>query len=104
MLPERVSNIINKYNWDGIKIPIKLEDWKIFEKNNRTIALNVLYIKRMEIFPVYVSKINSDCQKQVILLMIPNKEKESCHYLAVKRLLREIISKHRGDFDCLNCL
>ena len=57
----------------------------------------------MEIFPVYVSKINSDCQKQVILLMIPNEEKESCHYLAVKRL-REIISKHRGDFDCLNCL
>ena len=44
--PERVSNIepfINKRNWDGIKYPSKIEDWKKFESNNPTIALNVLY-------------------------------------------------------------
>ena len=37
--------------------------------------------------------------------MIPNEEK--WHYLAVKKLstlLRGIISKHHGDFYCLNCL
>ena len=34
-------------------------------KNNPTIALNVLYIK--EICPAYISKINSDCEKQKIL-------------------------------------
>ena len=39
--------------------------------------------------------------------MIPNKEKEGWHYLAVKKLsalLRGITSKHDGDFHCLNCL
>ena len=39
--------------------------------------------------------------------MIPNKEKEGWHYLAVKRqstLLIGIASKHHGDFYCLNCL
>ena len=39
--------------------------------------------------------------------MIPNKEKEECHYLAVKKLsalLYVITSKHKGDFCCLNCL
>ena len=39
--------------------------------------------------------------------MIPNKEKEGWHYLAVKKLstlLRGITSKHHGDFYCLNCL
>ena len=39
--------------------------------------------------------------------MIPSKEKEGQHYLAVKKLsalLRGITSKHNGDFYSLNCL
>ena len=47
-LPEGVSNIkpsINKYIWKGINYPSKIDDWKTFEKNNPTIALNILYIK-----------------------------------------------------------
>ena len=46
--PERVSNIkwfINKYNWKGVNYPLKIDDWKTFEKNNLTIALDILYIK-----------------------------------------------------------
>ena len=48
MHPEKVSNIkplVNKYNWKGINYPSKIDDWKTFEKNNPTIALNILYIK-----------------------------------------------------------
>ena len=37
----------------------------MFEKNNPTVALNVLYIKEMEICPAYVSKISSNCEKQI---------------------------------------
>ena len=29
----------------------------------------------MELCPAYISKINSNCEKQIILLMIPNVEK-----------------------------
>ena len=46
-------------------------------------------------------------EKQIILLMIRNEEKEGWNYLAVKKLsrvLRGITSKHYGDFYCLNCL
>ena len=73
--PERVSNIkpfINKYNWKGINYPLKIDYWKTFEENNPTIALNILYIKEKEIYPACISKINSNWEKQVILLMIPN--------------------------------
>ena len=52
--PERVSNIklfINKYKQKGINYPSKIDDWKTFEKNNLTIALNILYIKEKEICP-----------------------------------------------------
>ena len=65
-----------KYYWDRIKYPSKKEDWKKFEQNDSTIALNVLHIKEMEICPAYISKMNSKCKKQIILLMIPNVEKE----------------------------
>ena len=39
-------------------------------------------LKEKKIYPAYVSKHNSNREKQVILLMIPNGEE--CHYLAVK--------------------
>ena len=59
-----------------MKYSSKIDDWKTFEKNNPTIAFNVLYIKIMEIFPAYISKINSNYEKQIILLMNPNEERK----------------------------
>ena len=60
---------------------------------------------RKNLYPAYVSKLNSNCEKHGIFLMIPNGEK--WHYLAVKKLsalLRGITPKHYSDFYCLNCL
>ena len=86
--PQRMVKIkpfINKYNWNGIKYTSKIDDWKTFEKNNPTIAFNILYIKEKEIYPAYFSKHNSTGEKQIILLMILNEEKEGWH-LAGKKL------------------
>ena len=61
----------------------------------------------MEICLAYMSTINSDCEKQIIILMIPNEDKKSWHYLAVKKLsalLKRMTAKHVDDFYCLNCL
>ena len=46
--PERISKLkpyINKYNWKGINFPAGSKEWQKFERNNDTIALNVLYVK-----------------------------------------------------------
>ena len=51
----------------------------MFEKSNLTIALNVLYAKKEKVYLAYVSKHNSNREKQVIFLMIPNGE--GWHYL-----------------------
>ena len=86
--PQRLSNIkpfINKYKWKAINYPSKIDDWKTFEKNNLTIALNILYIKEKEICPAYTSKANSVCKKEIIFLIILNEEKEDWHYFAVKK-------------------
>ena len=48
--------------------PSEKDDWKKFEKNNVTIVLNVLYVKKEKIYPAYVSK------------YISNREKKSCFF------------------------
>ena len=52
-----------------------------------TIRANILYIKEKEICPAYISKINWNCEEQILLLMIPDKVKEGWHYLALKNYL-----------------
>ena len=41
----KIKPFRNKYNWKGINYPSKIDNWKMFEKNNPTIALNILHIK-----------------------------------------------------------
>ena len=45
--PEKISKIkpfINNLNWDNINFPPQEQDYKTFEMNNKSIALNVLQI------------------------------------------------------------
>ena len=108
--PEEVNNInsfIKKYNWKKINFPSMKKDWKKFESNNKSIALNILYLpyNTEEMRPAYVSKYNFNRKNQVILLMITDGKKR--HYVAVRKLsasLRGVASNHFGDFYCLNCL
>ena len=121
--PERISNIrphIDQYNWEGIEFPAGIKDWKKFERNNKTIALNILFVPHNEktINLAYKSKYNRKRENQVVLLMITNGEK--WHYIALKsvrtddgfnrpirslsRLFRGITSNNHGDFYCLSCL
>ena len=37
---------MNEYNWERVNYPSEKDDWKIFQKNNLTIALNVFYTKK----------------------------------------------------------
>ena len=107
--PERISKLkpyINKYNWEGIEFPAGPKEWGKFERNNKTIALNVLYIPHntKTISVAYRSEYNNKRKKQVILLMITDGKK--WHYLAVTNLsalLAKKSSNHDGDFYCLNC-
>ena len=54
---------MDKYNFEKINYPSKIDDWKTFEKNNLTIVLNILYTKEKEILPVYISKYNLTHEK-----------------------------------------
>ena len=49
--PERITNIeifTDLYNWEGIEFPAGIKDWKRFKRNNKTIALNILFVTQNE--------------------------------------------------------
>ena len=78
--PERISKIkpfIDKYDWKEIDFPSTGKDWKKFESNNKSIALNILYVTYIteKIRHAYKSKYNLTRENQVILLMITDGEK-----------------------------
>ena len=105
--PQRISKLkpcINNYNWKGINLPAGPKNWNKFEQNNKTNALNVLYIPRntKTIGVAYKSEYNNKHKEQVILLMISNGKKS--HYLALTNLsalLQGMPSNHKEDFYCL---
>ena len=107
--PQRISKLkpyINKYNWEGIEFPAGTKAWKKFERNNKTIALKILFIPHnTEIISVaYRSEYNHKRKKQIILLMITDGKKQ--HYLTVTNLsalLQGKSSNHHEDYYCLNC-
>ena len=102
----KIKSFIDKYNCERINFSAEKDDRRKFEKNNITIALNVLHAKKEEIYVwLMFLKHHANREKQTILLIISNGEK--WHYLAVKMLsalLRGITSKHYGYFYCLNCV
>ena len=44
----KVKPFTDQYNWKDIKFPSHVGDWKKFELNNKSIALNVLYVPECE--------------------------------------------------------
>ena len=127
--PERIPNIkpfIDQHNWGGIDFPAEIKNWKKFERKNKKIALNILFIPHntKTINLAYKSNYNRKRENQVILLMITNgkqsDEVNKWHYTALKsirtddgfnrpirslsRLFSGITSNNHGDFYCLSCL
>ena len=77
--PGRVSKVepfIDKYDSNEINFPSHVADWKKFELNIKSVALNVLYVSNDEktIRHAYKSKYSLKRENKVILLMITNDE------------------------------
>ena len=81
----KLEPFINNYNWIYIEFSSHSKDWRKFKQNNKTTALNILYVpyNTKQIRQAYMSKYNNERDNQVTLLMISN-ETNNWHYLAVK--------------------
>ena len=123
--PERIQDIHHYfscgYSWWGLDFPAEIKEWKRFEKNNETIALNILQVPQDEIkiTHAYKSEYNLYTQKSGCFVN-DYTDGEKWYYTALKseptedgfnqpkkslsKLFRGITSNNHGDFYCLNCL
>ena len=115
-----------KFNWDGIKFPVKLSQISLFEKNNPGYVVNVLgYSEDDGIYPVRISKQYTSIAGvvgSVINLMLlsttesrplgsergdDEENKSHQHYTLIKNMSRLVgmqTNKHNGKTHiCLNC-
>ena len=62
------------------------KDWKYFEQNNKSIALNILFSSKdsEQITLLYESKYNLEQENKVLLLIINDDYHEKFHYFAIK--------------------
>ena len=82
----KLKPYINRYNWEGIDFPAAPKEWKKFERNNKTIALNILFVSynSEEINLAYKS--NYSKRKNQVISLIINDEADNFYYFAVKSL------------------
>ena len=82
------ENIFKKIKHEDKDFSSHQRDWKNFEQNNKSIALNVLFASQNseEITLVYKSEHNYNRENNALLLMITDDD-EKYYYLAVKSKL-----------------
>ena len=91
-MKKEFENIFKKIKHEDKDFSSHQRDWKNFEQNNKSIALNVLFASQNsgEITLVYKSEHNFIWENNVLLLMInddDDDDDEKCYYFAVKNKL-----------------
>ena len=81
---------------EGINYPIKIDDWKKFEKINRTIALSILYTKGKKQFNQQKTNNSLNDSKRGRMTLSYRKK------LSV--VLHKKASNHKGNSYCLTCV
>ena len=97
---------MNNYNLKEINFSTESKHWKKFEPDNKSIALNILFLPghKEEIKQTYISEYGFNRENKVIFLMVTDGKK--WQYLAVyslSRLLQGITSNHNSAHYSITC-
>ena len=80
--------MVQELNYQGVDIPVSLEDYnKIEEQNN--ININVFAYENKQFYPIYVSK----QKNEVILNLLLITKDENKHYVLIKLFNRMMYNK-----------
>ena len=96
----KIKQYTNNFDWNNINFPPQEQDYK----NNKSIAMNVLYVQSDtgKIIHLYKSELNKTREKQSILLILTVDQKQ--HYVAVKNLNSLLKDKNKcSEHFCINC-
>ena len=84
---KELEKLFEKSKYEDIDFPSQQRDWKNFEQNNESIALQVLFASQNseDITLVYKSEYNFERKNKVLLLMINDDDDERYYYFDVKK-------------------
>ena len=68
---------MNNYNLKEMNFPTESKDWKKFESNNKSIALNILFLPghKEQIKQTYISEYGFNRENKVIFLIVTDGKK-----------------------------
>ena len=99
----KLTHCADRYNWNGLKFPIDIDNIKIFENNNENVLVSVLGLEGRDIY--LLRSIEYRDRKVINLLLIT--EGDNRRYTCIEyffRLLRSMNAKHHSGFMRWNCL
>ena len=100
----KIKQYTNNFDWNNINFPPQEQDYKTFEMNNKSIAMNVLHVQpdTGKISHLYKSELNKTREKQSILLILTVDQEQ--HYVAVKNLNSLLKDKNKcSEHFYINC-
>ena len=62
----KIKRFINRYNRERVNSPSEKHDWRKFEKNNVTNALNVFYTKKTKYIPLMFQTITQIVKNKLL--------------------------------------
>ena len=99
---QKIKQYTNNFDWNNINFPPQEQDYKSFEMNDKSIAMNVLQEVERKISHLYKSELNKTRENHVILLILSDHQKQ--HYVAVKNLNSLLKDKNKcSEHFCINC-
>ena len=106
---ERISLLQHyeeQYNWNKLEFPLAIQKIGKFERNNPSIAINVLFNKKESICTICRSELNGKCCKQVsLLMMVDGKNRHGTAIKNISRLLSKLNRKTQQAYNyCMNYL
>ena len=99
---QKIKQYTNSFDWNNINFPPQEQDYKAFEMNNKSIAMNVLQEVERKISHLCKSEFNKTRENHVILLILSDHQKQQ--YVAVKNLNALLKDKNKcSEHFCINC-
>ena len=100
----KIKQYTNNFDWKNVNFPPQEQDYKTFEMNNKSIAINILYVPSDtgKISYLYKCEFNKTREKQSILLILTDDQKQD--YVAVKNLYSLLKDTNKcSEHFCINC-
>ena len=74
----KIKQYTNNFDWKNVNFPPQEQDYKTFEMNNNSIAINILYVPSDtgKISYLYKCEFNKTREKQSILLILTDDQKQ----------------------------